>query len=146
LRDGEFGADAWQRVRRSRRTVAELLMDQSIIAGIGNVYRSEVLFRNRISPFVTGEKVKRMSWTAIWQDLTELMPMGVSAGQIITLATQVDAARAELAAGLEVTPLGREHYVYKRAGEPCRVCGHRIRTRVVAGRNLFWCGTCQRRH
>ena len=39
----------------------------------------------------------------------------------------------------------RRYFVYRRAGEPCRVCGSRVRTQVVAGRNLFWCGRCQRR-
>jgi endonuclease VIII len=37
------------------------------------------------------------------------------------------------------------YWVYRRAGEPCRVCGSKVRTQVVAGRNLFWCGRCQRR-
>ena len=41
--------------------------------------------------------------------------------------------------------LERRFYVYQRQGEPCRVCGSRVRTRVVGGRNLFWCGRCQRR-
>ena len=44
-----------------------------------------------------------------------------------------------------VSPFEREFYVYKRDGQPCFVCGSRIRTKVVAGRNLFWCGRCQRR-
>ena len=53
--------------------------------------------------------------------------------------------RAEIAAGQVDRLATRMSYVYKRQGEPCRVCGSRIRTRVVAGRNLFWCGRCQRR-
>jgi len=140
--DPELG---WTKLHRSRRSLAELLMDQSVIAGVGNVYRSEVLFRNRLSPFTAGIDVKRRSWQAIWADLVALMPLGVASGQILTVAEQVEAARTELAERGIVEAGPRRYYVYKRAGEPCRVCGSKIRTEVLAGRNLFWCGRCQRR-
>lgn len=142
------GADldrGWARVHRSRRTLAELLMDQTVLAGVGNVYRSEVLFRLRLSPFTPGVDVRRASWQAIWAELLDLMPLGVASGRILTVTAQVEAARAELAASGSITPMPRMSYVYKRAGEPCRVCGARVRTQLVGGRNLFWCGRCQRR-
>ena len=135
----------WTKLHRSRRSLAELLMDQSVVAGVGNVYRSEILFRHRLSPFTPGVEVRRRSWQAIWGDLVGLMPLGVVSGQIFTVAEQVDAARVELAASGTISPRPRMSYVYKRAGEACRVCGSRVRTRVLAGRNLFWCGRCQRR-
>jgi len=47
--------------------------------------------------------------------------------------------------GERFTGMPRRYFVYRRQGEPCRVCGSRVRTKVVAGRNLFWCGRCQRR-
>ena len=78
-------------------------------------------------------------------DLVELLPLGVATGKIVTVTEQVERVRADLARG-EVDRLEeRTSYVYRRAGEACRVCGSRVRTRVVAGRNLFWCGRCQRR-
>lgn len=58
---------------------------------------------------------------------------------------QVDAVSRALEAGEDVRLTSRESYVYKRQGEACHVCGSRVRTQVVAGRNLFWCGNCQRR-
>jgi len=137
---------AWQRLRRSNRSLAELLMDQSVLAGVGNVFRSEVLFRHRVDPFTPGAKVKRRTWEAIWADLVELLAIGVTYGQIVTMADQVEQAREVLALGIDAAPLERRFYVYKRPGEPCRVCGSRVRTQVLAGRNLFWCGRCQRRH
>ena len=171
LRVGAPGNDPQRsliRLARTGRSVAECLMDQSIIAGVGNVYRAEVLFRHRIDPFVPGNKVKVRSWLAMWEDLVTLLPYGVAFGQIITLDSQLERAR-ELLDGRDpaaydpswggVMPgergrfvrgvpglIERDYYVYKRAGEPCLVCGSRIRTAVVAGRNLFWCGRCQRRH
>lgn len=136
---------ALARIRRSRKPVAELLMDQSVVAGVGNVYRSEVLFRNRIHPFRPGRQLSTRSWQAIWADLVRLLPIGVATSRIVTIEDAVEDVEARMRAGEDVTLLARESYVYKRAGEPCLVCGSRIRTQVVAGRNLFWCGRCQRR-
>ena len=72
---------AWARIIKSSRTIAELLMDQSVLAGVGNVYRSEVLFRHRLSPNTPGRNLKRASWRLIWGDLERLMPLGVVTGR-----------------------------------------------------------------
>jgi formamidopyrimidine-DNA glycosylase len=127
LRRTDDGHLAWERVRRSRAPIGQLLMDQSVLAGVGNVYRAEVLFRARQSPFTPGNQVLPETWDAMWQDLRALMRRGVKDNRIIT----TDARR----------PVRREdaHWVYRRAGEPCRVCGTEVRTEVMAGRNLFWC-------
>lgn len=146
LRAGSDPERAWERLRRSNRSFAELLMDQAVLAGVGNVFRCEVLFRHRVDPFVPGSKVKRRTWEAIWADLVELLAIGVAYGQILTMDDQVADARETLALGIDAAPMERRFSVYRRAGEPCRVCGSRIRTMLVAGRNLFWCGRCQRRH
>ncbi len=136
---------AWARIHRSSRTVGELLMDQSVLAGVGNVYRSEVLFRHRLSPFTEGRTFRKASWRLVWDDLVRLLPLGVATGRIVTVGEQVEDVEAALGRGEVPHVLERTSYVYKRDGMPCRVCGSRIRTRVVAGRNLFWCGRCQRR-
>ncbi|HVD65052.1 MAG TPA: DNA-formamidopyrimidine glycosylase family protein, partial [Lapillicoccus sp.] len=60
---------AWAKISRSGRTIAELLMDQAAVAGVGNVYRCEVLFRHRVSPFRPGREIRRRTWEAIWDDL-----------------------------------------------------------------------------
>lgn len=136
---------AWARIHRSSRSIGELLMDQSVLAGVGNVYRSEVLFRHRLSPFTEGRDLRRASWRLVWDDLVRLLPLGVATGRIVTVAEQVEDLEAALGRGEVPHVLERTSYVYKRDGMPCRTCGSRIRTRVVAGRNLFWCGRCQRR-
>lgn len=161
LRPGVDPAPAWARIAKSPRTIADLLMDQSVLAGVGNVYRSETLFRHRVDPFRPGREIRRATFDAIWRDLLLLMPIGVRLGQIVTMADQVEDVLGEGVDTSLVPPLGgtvsawrrgvvggaveRRYYVYKRQGEPCLVCGSRIRTAVVAGRNLFWCGRCQRR-
>ncbi len=151
---------AWARISRSGRSIADLMMDQAVLAGLGNVYRSEILFRHRVDPHRPGRQLRRRTWEAIWADALLLLPIGVQLGQIITMTDQVEAVLAgdydveqvpEAASGVSAwrpNPRGaleRRFYVYQRQGEPCRVCGSRIRTAVVAGRNLFWCGRCQRR-
>ena len=136
---------AWARISKSSRSVAELLMDQAVLAGVGNVYRSEVLFRHRLSPFTEGRKLRRASWRLIWDDLERLMPLGVATGRIVTVEDQVLEIEAALGRGEVPRLTERESYVYKRAGMPCHECGSRVRTRLVGGRNLFWCGRCQRR-
>ncbi|TMZ35452.1 Fpg/Nei family DNA glycosylase, partial [Klebsiella pneumoniae] len=147
----------WQRVRRSRKPVAELLLDQRVLAGVGNVYRCEVLFRNRVDPYRPGRELRESTWWALWQDLVTLLPLGVAFGQILTMDDQVTHARAEIAAGGVATytasltgeRLGehfeRRFFVYQRTGEPCRQCGSRVRSAPLAGRTLYWCGRCQRR-
>lgn len=145
LRPDQDPGRAWARIAKSGKPVAELLMDQSVLAGVGNVYRSEVLFRLRVDPFRPGREIRPRTWQAIWDDLVRLMPIGVATSKIVTVAEQVDEVEAVLGRGEALLLTERESYVYKRAGEPCHVCGSRVRTKVLAGRNLFWCGRCQRR-
>lgn len=180
LRAGTEGNDpgrALARLARTGRTFAEALMDQSIIAGVGNLYRCEVLFRHRVDPFRPAKEIRPTTFLRIWDDLVDLLAIGVAFGQIITMDHQLEEAR-EILAGLEEEAsetyrhhrltlvewqganeaeagrrpasertglFPREYAVYQRNGQRCHTCGSRIRTQVVAGRNLFWCGRCQRR-
>ncbi|GAB3913834.1 endonuclease VIII [Microlunatus endophyticus] len=134
---------AWARIHRSARPVAALLMDQTVLSGVGNVYRAEVLFRNRIGPHVEGRKLSRRSWDAIWNDLITLMPQGVVDNRIDTV--RPEHTPEAMGRPPRVDDHGGEVYVYRRAGMDCLVCGSRVRTEVLDGRNLFWCGRCQRR-
>ncbi|AKT50521.1 Fpg/Nei family DNA glycosylase [Arsenicicoccus sp. oral taxon 190] len=154
LRPDADPEQAWDRISRSRKTIAELLLDQAVVAGVGNVYRCEVLWRHRLDPRRPGRELRRASWDLIWADLVRLLPLGVAFGQILTLEDQVVDAEARVAAG-EVPPeltgraLGttypREFATYKRTGEPCLRCASRIRSEKLGGRELYWCGRCQRR-
>ncbi len=134
---------AWERVGRSRAPVGGLLMDQSVLAGVGNVYRAEVLFRHRVDPLRPGSSLRRGTFEQLWNDLVVLMADGVRLGRIDTVRPRPDAA---LVGRLpEADTHGSPVYVYRRAGEPCFVCGSRVRTQELAGRNLFWCPRCQPR-
>ena len=134
---------AWQRIHRSSKPVAALLMDQRITAGVGNIYRCEVLFRHRINPMTPGATLKPVSWRAIWSDLVMLMPLGVSDGRIDTV--RPEHTPEAMGRPPRVDRHGGEVYVYRRQHQPCLVCGREVRTRVLEGRQLYWCATCQRR-
>lgn len=132
-RDG--GARAFDRIHRSKVAVGAQLMDQSRLAGVGNVYRAEILFRHHISPYRPGTALRSDDWAALWPDLVRLMRAGVKTGRIVTTEP---ADR----------PPGRvrrdtAHYVYRREGLPCRVCGTAVRRADMVARNLFWCEVCQ---
>ena len=137
------GADperAWTRISRSRAPIGGLLMDQAVVAGIGNVYRAEALFRHRLHPLRPGRTLRRGQFAALWDDLVVLLHDGVRAGQIRTLRPE-HAAVAKEASKVE----GRrvKNYVYRRQGQPCLVCGATVRTEELQHRNSFWCPRCQ---
>ena len=142
LRD-ESGDAAWARITRSKKSIAALLMDQAVLAGVGNVYRCEVLFRHEIDPMTPGERLCRESWEAIWADLRRLLPLGVATSRIVTLPEQVEQIETALAKGEDVHLTERDSFVYKRTGEPCLVCGTPVSATDVAGRTLYWCSKCQ---
>ncbi|MEU3620230.1 DNA-formamidopyrimidine glycosylase family protein [Streptomyces sp. NPDC006872] len=133
---------AYTRISRSRTTIAALLMDQKIIAGVGNVYRAEVLFRHGIDPYRTGRTLAPAEWDAIWTDLVDLMREGVRNNRIDTVRPQH--TPEAMGRPPRVDDHGGEVYVYRRANQPCHLCGEAIRTADLAARNLFWCPTCQK--
>ncbi|MEU9688463.1 Fpg/Nei family DNA glycosylase [Amycolatopsis japonica] len=132
---------AWERISRSKTSIAALLMDQSVLAGVGNVYRAEVLFRHGVAPLVPGRALDRGLWDDLWADLVTLMRHGVRVGRIDTVAPE------HLPEATGRAPRqdrhGGEVYVYRREGMPCLVCGTAVLRSDLAARNLFWCPTCQ---
>ena len=143
LREDADPERAWQRISRSRAPIGGLLMDQSVLAGVGNVYRAEVLFRHRVDPMRPGSTMRRAQWQAMWEDLVGLMQEGVLTGRIDTV--RPDHLPEAMGRPPRQDDHGGEVYVYRRTGQACHVCGATIRTTVLQGRNLFWCPRCQRR-
>jgi endonuclease VIII len=142
LRDDADPDRAWRRIHRSRVPIGQLLMDQEVLGGVGNVYRAESLFRARLHPLTPGLLVKRSEWQKMWADIVMLMRSGVETGRIDTVTDE----HTPDAMGRDPRrdDHGGEVYVYRRSGERCHVCQSVIRTQVLAGRNLFWCPKCQR--
>jgi endonuclease-8 len=125
------------KVSKSRKSIGELLMDQAVAAGVGNIYRAELLFRARLNPFRLGNEVAEETLRSIWEEAGELMRAGMMDRRIVTTKpsdrphTKGQALKEEA------------HYVYRRNGRPCFVCETTVLKKEMAGRNLFWCPSCQ---
>lgn len=144
-------------VGRSRVTIGQLLMDQAVVAGVGNIYRAEALYRAGLDPLRPGRDVPAVVVRALWDDLVVLMADGARTGAIVTTRPEHrDAAPLGGPAGRVPgrtrqntdgepgsVPADEAFYVYHRDGLPCRVCGSPVLVKELAGRNLFWCGACQ---
>ncbi len=110
------------------------LMNQAVIAGIGNIYRAEVLFLQGINPWRPGKQIREDEAAGIWADTVRLMRDGVREGRIVTTTPEARNGRPKRAAPT---------WVYKRTGEPCRRCGTPILVSEMAARTVFWCPQCQ---
>jgi len=114
-------------------------MDQSVVSGIGNVYRAELLFRARLNPHTPGKSLTEEQVRALWADWVHLLDVGVRTGQMMTMdGLTGDAYRRAMARRDD------RHWVYHRTGQPCRVCGTPIAMTDMANRKLYWCPTDQK--
>lgn len=160
LRPDADPARAYVRLHASRSAIGLLLMRQDIIAGIGNIYRAELLYRHGVSPFREGREVEPEVVDAMWDDLVVLMKDGVRRGRIVTVDPDDRGALADLDTdrpasddpgldGGEDTPTLRRRrretgvYVYRRSGRTCLRCGSIVADQEWGGRRLFWCPGCQ---
>ena len=137
LRRDADPARAYARLARSRQPIAQLLMDQTVLAGVGNVYRAELLFLHKLDPFLPGASVGEERWESIWADLKDRMQAGVRANRIVTTRPEHRSRATGRVLRADAA------YVYRRAGDPCRVCRSEVRSQLLAGRTLYWCPTCQ---
>jgi endonuclease VIII len=133
---------AWDRIRRSPSPIGGLLMNQEVLAGVGNVYRAELLFRHRLDPMRPGRTLTKRTWDAMWTDLVELMREGYVLNRIDTV--RPEHTPEAMGRPPRIDDHGGEVYVYRRTGQPCLVCGRAVRTTELNHRNLFWCPGCQR--
>ncbi|WP_416429704.1 Fpg/Nei family DNA glycosylase [Paenarthrobacter nicotinovorans] len=125
------------RLRRRKTAVALLLMDQSVLAGVGNIYRAEVLFRQAVDPWTPGTGVDVETAGRLWDDTVATMSDGVRDGRIVTTPPSLWSGGGVLA------PDADAHFVYKREGMPCRACGTLVGVTEIGARKLYWCPGCQ---
>ncbi|TQO21001.1 endonuclease-8 [Rhodoglobus vestalii] len=125
-------------VSKKQTAIGLLLMDQSVVSGIGNVYRAEILFRARLDPHTPGKLIPEELLRELWRDWAQLLKIGVSTGQMMTReGLTADEYAAALANRAD------RHWVYHREGLPCRVCGTNIVMELASARKLYWCPSCQ---
>ncbi len=120
------------------QNVKSTLLDQRIVAGLGNIYVCEVLFRARISPFTAAGRISRMRLERLVEAVREVLKEAIEAGG----STLRDYAGADGALGY----FQHRFRVYGREGEPCVApgCNAVVRRTVQAGRSTFYCPSCQR--
>ena len=123
--------DAGEAVRRlsadPARPIAEALLDQRNLAGIGNLYKSEILFLERLDP---------------WRLLADVAHLDAVVATAFRLLNANRDHPEQSTTGLLAR--GRQHWVYQRGGQPCLRCGTLIRRAVQGERSTYWCPTCQR--
>lgn len=117
-----------ERARRRSGPIADILLDQRVVAGVGNVYKSEVLFLSGVHPSTRVEDVADDKLAEIADRAARLLGINVRAGARVTTADRAH---------------GRELWVYQRTGYPCRRCATAIEQSRLGGRATYWCPSCQ---
>jgi len=138
LREDGDPKSAFAVIEKRSTPIGLLLMDQSVIAGIGNIFRAELLFRAGINPDRPGKEVGRPALRGIWKDAQALMKTAREDRRIVTTKAKDRPHRRGPALDDEV------HYVYRRHGKPCYVCGATIERKDMGGRTVYWCPVCQK--
>jgi endonuclease-8 len=126
---------AIDRMARSKQPLGALLLDQSVLSGVGNVYRAEALFVNGIHPTRPGRDADPAELHALWVTIAGMLRQGVKDNRIIT----VDRREFDLPTGR--LRRGDANYVYHR--DRCLRCGTPIQTVDLAGRPCYYCPVCQ---
>jgi formamidopyrimidine-DNA glycosylase len=136
--DGELTGEALRGMARGRSApVKAFLLDQRRIAGVGNIYADEALFRARVHPLRPAGRLTRAQWDALAQAVREALAAGLAAGG----ATIDDFRHADGVRG----SFQDEFLVHRRRGEPCPRCGTAVVKFVAAGRGTYACESCQPR-
>ncbi|MEM9703968.1 MAG: Fpg/Nei family DNA glycosylase, partial [Planctomycetota bacterium] len=126
---------AFEKIKKSSREVGGLILDQAVIAGIGNIYRAEILFELGLDPTRPGTSISREEFDAIWETTVRLMKVGVKYRKIITVS------REEAGVPLSRIP-GRERTrIYKK--RRCLTCDDPIKCWEQANRKMYACPSCQ---
>jgi len=137
LRRDAKPADAIARLRKSGQPIGALLLDQKVLAGVGNVYRAEALFVNGIHPEKPGKACTDEELMAVWDTIVAMLRQGVKDSRIITIDRKLHPLPKGKARRGDTT------YVYHR--DICLRCDTPVRTVELGGRACYYCPTCQPR-
>ena len=127
--------DAWAIIQKSKKPIGTILLDQSMIGGVGNIFRAEVLFEIGLDPQRLGCELSRDEFDRLWRTLTKMMKTGLKHGKIVTVS------RAEAGAPLSKLVGNDRFRIYGK--DECPLCGDPIETLKLASRTLYYCPSCQ---
>lgn len=122
---------AFNKIVKSKAPIGRLIMDQSVMAGIGNIYRSEILWRQGIHPETPGKAIDRQTFDRIWNDAKALLTIGVKHNAIITV-NNTSPSKSSYRERVNIFAKGN-----------CPNCKGAIRRFEINGRRTFVCETCQ---
>ncbi|MCU1265220.1 MAG: formamidopyrimidine-DNA glycosylase (fpg) [Acidobacteria bacterium] len=122
---------------RSHRSLKQLLLDQTKVLGLGNIYAAEALFLARISPFAVASKVSKQRALRLHEAIRKILSEAIEGGSTLRIDLQEETSSY-------IGTSERFWRVYEREGEPCVRCGTRIRRTVQGGRSTYFCSRCQR--
>jgi len=133
---------------RSSQPIKVKLLDQSLLAGVGNIYASEALFRAGLAPTLPAQRLRKAQVERLWQAIRAVLREAIACGSTVPLNYAGQGVRDGLFYFGRV-PGAPDFYeerlrVYDRAGEPCPECGTVIKRQVQAARSTFYCPRCQR--
>lgn len=129
-------APLWNAIHTSSRAIKAALLDQAVLAGVGNIYADEALFRAGIAPRTLARRVGPARCTLLAAAVREVLADAVAA-RGSTLRDYRDATG-------QAGQFQARHAVYGRAGRPCTRCGRTLRSAAIGQRTTVWCPGCQR--
>nr|BFD59796.1 bifunctional DNA-formamidopyrimidine glycosylase/DNA-(apurinic or apyrimidinic site) lyase [Bdellovibrio sp. CKG001]BFD63213.1 bifunctional DNA-formamidopyrimidine glycosylase/DNA-(apurinic or apyrimidinic site) lyase [Bdellovibrio sp. HM001] len=130
------GAVLWESLRGKDVALKVALMDQKVVVGVGNIYASEALFAAGIKPTLAAKKLSLEKASALVGEIKKILSQSIKAGG----SSISDFAQATGESGYFQTTFR----VYGRDGEPCVTCGQQVKSKILGGRNTFWCSRCQK--
>lgn len=128
-------SDVWKKVSLSRHPIAAILLDQSIVAGIGNIFRAEALFDVGMNPHVRGCDLAPETFRPLWRSNLRMMKVGLKHGRIITVTAKE--------AGKPLGKLSDKERFRVYGKTDCPRCDGPISVDEIASRKLYWCKRCQ---
>lgn len=123
-------------LRKSKKPIKNLLMDQTKIAGIGNIYANDALWLSRINPEKIAKTLTLRERNKLFEALEAVLKIGIKKGG----ASENSYVRPDGTSG----NYQKHSLVYNRAHEPCKTCGTKIEKFVLGGRGTYWCPKCQK--
>ena len=141
------GSTLRESLRRTTQAIKPKLLDQSLLAGVGNIYASEALFRARISPRKMGRRLSTAQCDALADAIREVLAEAIECGSTVPLDFAGQGAGDGLfyyGSAPDAEDYEERLRVYDREGEPCERCGAPIRKIVQAARSTYFCPACQR--
>lgn len=123
-------------LRKRKAPVKNVIMDQQVVVGVGNIYASEALFRAGVRPQRKACRVSRLETERLVRSIRDVLTMAIEhGGSTIRSYTNAEGKSGNFQQQLDV---------YEREGQACKVCGEAIRQTTLGGRSSYWCGTCQK--